>query len=252
MLGTIVLHKGKINVPEVQEDHYHPLQQRQKFSWRTTLRRLLPRLLVRLLLPFILYQVVGRFFPVSEFARLCIVATPPLFLTTTTLLRKRRIDLLGALVLSGFALSLLLALFTGDARFLSLKPALLDGLFGIICLGSLAFPQPLACAIHKYVVTGGASVREGWLVDVLWQEPSLRSTFLLVTRVMGCGLIVVMILCAFLVFFLNLGLSRAIVPFLSIGMAILLGLWAFRTIASALHRLRVKLPSLSTNVLKAV
>jgi hypothetical protein len=275
-----MLHMRRFRRTEGQEEQGtqdRAKQLRQRFSWRTLLLRILPRMLLRMLLPLIAYQVLEHFVPMAEWMTLGIAATVPLFFIVFTRLRTRSFDILSVLMLSGLAFSLLLSLFTQDSSLLSLREPLLHGLFGIICLGSLAFPQPLAWTVYTYVMTGRIFSRGGWLKEALQQEPSVLSTFRLVTLVAGCVLIGVAMVHVSLLFLLRgllvhgaahtghgsllhtnpRALLRLLARFmisvgrhiLDIGADILLGLWALRKLTAAHRRLRAKFSSLPTQAL---
>lgn len=262
-----MLHMRAHRKPEGQEDQNQQSRLRQRFSWRTILLRILPRILIRLLLPLILYQILEHVLPVSEWMKLCIAATVPLFFIVFTRLRTRRLDPLSILMLSGLVLSLLLELITQDSFFLSLREPLLHGLFGLICLGSLVFSSPLAWTLYKYLMAEKASRQEGWLDRAFRQDSALRSTFRLVTLVAGCVLLAIGIVHVSLLFSLRgllashtipgsltgthtLHASRSLagtvgrfmvsigVHVIDIGADILLGLWALRKLTSAHRRLR--------------
>lgn len=217
------------------------------FSFRTALRRLLPRLLINGVLPFILYRVIRSSFPTSDLVALSIAAVPALLQTVITFVRKRRIDLLGALVVGGFALGIAVVLLTGNARFLLIRESLFHAALGIVCLVSLLFPKPLLFVAYRYVLTGGGSLdRAG--IDELWHYATIRSTFRILTGVVGAVLVVLMALRVFLVFFLSISTFLAIAPFIFIGPDALLAIWIVRSIRAARQRVRADAASASLPV----
>jgi hypothetical protein len=68
--------------------------------------------------------------------------------------RKRRIDVVGAVVLHGIAVGTTLGLATGSARPVLLEGSVPTAIFGAVCLGSLAWPHWLTgnLRVHAGVV----------------------------------------------------------------------------------------------------
>lgn len=265
------MHMRSMMESETQEGQHHRFRSYRGFFWKKILLRTIPHILLRMLLPLIIYQVVGQFFPLADWMKICISASIPLSFFLLRWLRWRSIDLLSVLMLSGLGFSLLLALLTQDPNLLSLREAFLHGLFGLICLGSLAFPRPLAWTLYTYAMTGKISARGGRLEEAIQQELAMLSTFRLVTLVAGCVLLAVALVHVSIVFYFRdllvntahrslvntffghgavaRDLSKFMISIgrhiIDIGADILLGLWAFHKLSRVHRRLCDKYPSLA-------
>jgi hypothetical protein len=191
---------------------------------------------VNKLLPLVIYQVMHQAFHATDLVALTVAMIAPLLSTLMTFLLKRRIDLLGAFVLAGFVLDYLLAYMTGDARFLLLRDSLFLGCFGLVCLVSLAFPQPMAFTIYTYLSAGGDLARDISL-ETLWQHGRVRSLFRLATFIGGCVLMLLTLLEVFLVFSLSASQVLALSSLFTCSYA-LLGGGIFWLLKSALRHAR--------------
>jgi hypothetical protein len=110
----------------------------------------------------------------------------PLTDGTYSLVRRHRLDAIGAINL-GFLLASIAATFlTGDVHFLLLKGAVLTGVFSLICLGSLFAPKPLMFYTGRQLSTRDDPVLEAqW--NARWELPRFRRIIRLITAVWGIG-----------------------------------------------------------------
>jgi hypothetical protein len=99
------------------------------------------------------------------------------------LIRHRRLDAIGVLVLAGIAVGTVLGLLTGNARLVLVEGSVPTAVFGLLCLGSLRSRRPL---IFRFALEfmGGDTPR-GRDFDRLWQYPGFRHAFWLFTVVWG-------------------------------------------------------------------
>jgi hypothetical protein len=76
----------------------------------------------------------------------------------------------------------------GSATLLKVRESLLTGLFGAVCLGSLAAKRPVMYYLGRSFATGGepAQVEE---FDTIWDLPGAARRFRFVTAVWGVGLV---------------------------------------------------------------
>jgi hypothetical protein len=110
---------------------------------RTFVLNLLPSMLLNGACVFVVYQLAKHFTSASDVVALFLSALPAMIGTIITLIRQRRVDVLGAFALVAIAASLGLTFMTGDARLLLIRESFLTMLFGVICLVSLLFPKPV-------------------------------------------------------------------------------------------------------------
>jgi hypothetical protein len=99
------------------------------------------------------------------------------------LIRRRRLDAVGALVLAGIAVGTVLGLVSGNARLVLIEGSVPTAVFGLLCLASLRSPRPLIFRFaHEFM---GPDTPRGRDFDRLWQYPGFRHVFWLFTVVWG-------------------------------------------------------------------
>ena len=99
------------------------------------------------------------------------------------LIRHRRADTIGVLVLAGIAVGTVLGLLSGDPRLVLVEGSVPTAVFGLLCLGSLWARRPL---IYRFAIEFiGAATPKGRDFESLWQYPGFRHAFRLYTVVWG-------------------------------------------------------------------
>ncbi len=97
--------------------------------------------------------------------------------------RKRRVDVVGLVVLLGIALGTALGLVSGSARLVLLEGSVPTAMFGAVCLGSLRTSRPL---MYRFAVEFiGEDTPRGRDFAGLWRYPGFRHAFKVVTTVWG-------------------------------------------------------------------
>jgi hypothetical protein len=92
--------------------------------------------------PLVAYQLF-RSVGVGEVWSLVLAGTLPGFGVLVDYLRWRTVDVVGAVVLGGIGLSIVLAVVTDDPKIVLLESAAITGAFGLACMISLATHRPL-------------------------------------------------------------------------------------------------------------
>ncbi|MGH3195895.1 MAG: VC0807 family protein [Streptosporangiaceae bacterium] len=107
----------------------------------------------------------------------------PAFGVLAGLIRHRRLDAIGVLVLAGIAVGAILGLVSGNPRLVLVEGSVPTAVFGLLCLGSLWSRRPL---IFRFALEfmGGDTPR-GRDFSALWRYPGFRHTFRLFTVVWG-------------------------------------------------------------------
>lgn len=101
---------------------------------------------------------------------------------------KRRIDVVGVVVLLGIAVGTALGLASGSARLVLLEGSVPTAMFGAVCLGSLATSRPL---MFRFAVEFlGEDTPRGKEFADLWRYPGFRHAFKVVTTVWGSAYLV--------------------------------------------------------------
>ncbi|MFI1768322.1 VC0807 family protein [Streptomyces sp. NPDC020800] len=112
-------------------------------------------------------------------------AVPPLVEGVLTVVRERRVGMLGVLVLSLVILGAALSAVTGSARFMFAKDGWMTGVVGLVFLGSLR-GQPIIYRILSSVARGDRRTQ----VERNWEaSPTFRHVMRLLTVVWGVGLL---------------------------------------------------------------
>src|SRR5256885_5706724 len=98
-------------------------------------------------------------------------------------IRHRRVDTIGVLVLAGIAVGTVFGLLSGSPRLVLAAGPVPTAVFGLLCLGSLWARRPL---VYRFAIEFiGAGTPKGREFESLWQYPSFRHAFRLYTIVWG-------------------------------------------------------------------
>ena len=102
---------------------------------------------------------------------------------TAGLVRYRRLDAVGILVLAGIAVGTVLGLVSGNPHLVLLEGSVPTAVFGVLCLASLWSQRPL---IYRFALEFmGADTPKGRDFASLWRYPGFRHVFWLYTVVWG-------------------------------------------------------------------
>jgi hypothetical protein len=102
---------------------------------------------------------------------------------TVGVIRHRRVDTIGVLVLAGIAVGTVLGLLSGDPRLVLVEGSVPTAVFGLLCLGSLWAHRPL---IYRFAIEFiGADTPKGRDFEALWRYEGFRHAFRLFTVVWG-------------------------------------------------------------------
>jgi hypothetical protein len=107
----------------------------------------------------------------------------PAFGVAVGIVRHRRLDAIGALVLLGIAVGTVLGLASGSARLVLIEGSVPTGIFALVCLGSLWASRPLIFRFALEFI--GPDTPKGRDFASRWQYPSFRRTFRVMTAVWG-------------------------------------------------------------------
>jgi hypothetical protein len=99
------------------------------------------------------------------------------------IIKHRRVDAVGALVLAGIAVGAILGLVSHNPKLVLDEGSVGTGVFGLLCLGSLARPEPLMYRLAMEFI--GPDSRQGREFTNLWQYKEFRHVFRVVTTVWG-------------------------------------------------------------------
>jgi hypothetical protein len=142
------------------------------------------------------------------------------------LIRHRRLDAVGVLVLAGIAVGTVLGLLSGDARLVLVEGSVPTAVFGLMCLGSLRSRRPL---IYRFALEFmGPDTPRGRDFDGLWQYPGFRHAFRLFTVVWGVAYLAEAAARIVIVETTSTGTALAISKVMPYAVAGILSAWMFR------------------------
>ena len=151
---------------------------------------------------------------------------PPIAWSLIEFARKRRVDALSVLVLTGIALSLLAFLGGGSAKFLQLREKLVTVTIGLVFLGSAAIGKPLIYQLARATIMR-RSPHELADFEALRDNVHFRRVMMIMTLVWGVGLLAEAAVAAALVFALSIHDYLIVGPIVGYGTMGALGLWTY-------------------------
>jgi len=140
----------------------------------------------------------------------------PALHVTINVIRNRRVDVVGAVVLAGIALGTLLGLVSHSARLVLIEGSVPTAVFGVACLGSLWARHPLLFSVVREFM--GPDTAKGQEMTRLWRDEAVfRRDFRVVTAVWGVGFLLEAALRVVIVYNASTGTALAsskVTPFL--------------------------------------
>ena len=121
-------------------------------EWRQIGHHVIPPLLIDGIAPFVVYSVLSPH--LGDLHALLTTMTLPMFQMGATLVRQRRVNIMGTLVLISLVLSGGILLLGGNTRFILARESLLSGAFGGTMLASLLWQQPLVYYFARHFFSG--------------------------------------------------------------------------------------------------
>jgi hypothetical protein len=199
------------------------------------MRTLVLTMIIDAALPFLIYQLLTPRFPSGSVTPLLIATIFPALGNVISIIRQRRLDYLGFVILIGIVCSLVFALITGNQKFLLIRESFLTLAYGIVCLGSLLFPKPIMFYIGRHFATGNDPAKIAYY-NALWHYPAFRRLNRLVTMVWGIVLLGEFAIRLMLVYTLTVAQVLAISPVVTYGILIALIGWTIMTSSRAARR----------------
>lgn len=145
----------------------------------------LATLAVDVVVPLVVFYI-ARAMGTNQWLALVLAAVAPAAGVGWTWARKRRLDPTAVFVIVTMGLSLLVALFTGDARALLARESWLTGAAGLWILGTLATARPFLLDVAGKVSPAGMATR----FDQLWTgNPVFRRWIMLASVAWGAAFV---------------------------------------------------------------
>jgi intracellular septation protein A len=148
---------------------------------RDRLRALAPMLIFDIGGPLALYWLL-RAAGSSEVTALIVSGILPAVGMALSIVKKRRVDAIGALVLLGIVTGTVLGLATHSARLVLMEGSVPTAIFGFGCLASLLTTKPMLQRIAEQTTAGTA---KGRILMAKAAQPAGRHAFRVVTVVWG-------------------------------------------------------------------
>jgi hypothetical protein len=133
-------------------------------------------------------------------------------------IRHRRVDVVGALVLAGIAAGAVLGLVSHNARLVLVEGSVPTGVIGLTCLGSLLTQRPLMFSLALEFT--GPDTAKGREMTRLWQYEGYRRVLMIITAVWGVGFLLEAALRVVIVYNTSTGTAQAtsaVTPFIWAG-----------------------------------
>jgi hypothetical protein len=198
----------------------------QKASRKETIQSLASSIVINAVLPFLIYWALKKYTSTSDFLALVASGVPSLIDSIIGVIRRKRIDLLSGIVLSGIAISLITIALGGSPKVYLIRESFFTAAFGLVYLVSLLFPRPLAFYFSRYFATGNHPENISWF-NSLWQRPQFRHVMRVITVVWGIGFLLEAAIRTYLVIVLSTEQFLIISPFVFYGILGALMVWMF-------------------------
>lgn len=150
------------------------------------------------------------------------------------IIRHRRVDALGVLVLAGIALGAVLGLAGHNAKLVLDEGSVTTAAFGLLCFGSLAAAKPLMYRLALEFI--GPDSPQGREFADFWQYEAFRHTFRVLTVVWGVGYLAEAVARVIIVQNTSAGTALAVSKVMPFAVAGVLMAWTF---GYGQHRKRV-------------
>jgi hypothetical protein len=142
----------------------------------------------------------------------------PVLGVTITAVRRRRLDVVGVLVLAGIAVGSALGLVSHSTRPVLAEGSVPTAVFGAACLGSLWARRPLMFSFALEFI--GPDTAKGREMTGLWEHPGYRRVLRIITAVWGVGFLIEAALRVIIIYNTSTGVALAmskVTPFLFAG-----------------------------------
>jgi hypothetical protein len=173
------------------------------WTWtRTNGPRIALEVVVNFALPFAVYNATHQ--RLGDVYALLASSAPPMIWSIAEFVRRRRIDALSLLVLTGIVLSLVAFLGGGGVQFLQLRERLVTAAIGLVFLGSAAIGRPLIYQLARARLSRRGAAHEIGAFDSVRDDPRFRRAMMVMTLAWGVALVSESAVCVALVLTLSI------------------------------------------------
>jgi hypothetical protein len=192
-----------------------------------TLRGVLPIIVMSGVLPYATYELLTMYIPsMPEVWALAAAGTFPAAHSLIGVVRQRRLDIIGIIVVVGIAFSIVATLVGGSPKLLLIRESFVTGALGLLGLSSLLWKRPLIFYIARQM-SAGADPAIAARFDALWLRPLGPRTFRLMTLVWAIGWLMEFALRIVMVETLTIPQVLVIGPIVFSGVNVGLFAWTF-------------------------
>ena len=208
------------------------------WSWtRTNASKAALEIGVNFALPYLIYSAAhGR---LGDVGALIASSTPPLAWGVAEFVRRRRVDALSLLALTGIVLSVIAFAGGGGVRFLQLRERLVTALIGMVFLGSAVIGKPLIYQLAKARLRRGGAHDQLGVLQSLQDGPQFQRVMMIATVAWGVALVGESAICAVMVFTLSIKaymIASSILGYSALGLMTAWTFWYMRRRVTAMAR----------------
>lgn len=178
--------------------------------------------------PIITYNVLTGDRGWSEFTALLAGGIWPVLDSAIHVAWRRKLDEFAVVTLVFLVITAVVSLVGAhSARSLLIKDSAVTGLFGLLCLATLAAARPLMFYFGRKFATDGTPQSTAWW-NGLWQYEGFRTTLRRMTLVWGVAYVAESLVRIVLAYNLDTATMVTLSPFMIYGVLAALGVWTAR------------------------
>ncbi len=190
-----------------------------------SLRAIVPSLVVDGLCPLLVFKALTTHVPtISPMIALALGAAFPATKGVVGIWRRRRVDIIGGIVLIGIAVGIVAMWLGKSPRAFLMRESFVTGALGVLALSSFAWRRPLFFYVGRQFAAG-QDPAELERFDGLWQFPPARRAFRVLTLVWAIGWLVEFAARTAIVLTLSIDQVLAIGPVVFTGITVGLIAW---------------------------
>lgn len=188
---------------------------------KSLIKLVLPSVLINSILPLVLYHFFMIYF--SSLNSLIIAITAPIFYNIYEVLKEKKVDAFGILMLASFAMGIGCVFLGGSEKFLLLKESFVTYILGFTFLITLLLKKPLVYYFILKFEPDKETFNEN-TIEQLWQTNYFRFSIKFINLVWGLAMLTDATLKTILVFYTSVSVFLVVsnlVTYVVIGLTIL-------------------------------
>jgi hypothetical protein len=174
--------------------------------------------------PLVAYSLLRKS-GMSAVTALVISGVFPAFGVTISVIRHRRVDAVGVLVLAGIIVGTVTGLLSHSAKLVLVEGSVPTAVFGLASLGSLRARYPLMFSLAREFI--GPDTARGQEMTTLWQLDGYRRVFRIITIVWGVAFLIEAALRVVIIYNTSTGTALAISKVMPFVFVAIMLTWTF-------------------------